>query len=88
MAAMDIERLARFVELPETHRQVLGGYSGAYSLGVGQDPAGGHQAVLILQVEQPCETVFPGTVDIAGEWVPLVVRTRFTPPRPLSGTEA
>jgi hypothetical protein len=47
---MDIEQLASYLEMPEIHRAVLRGYSGAYSLGVGREPERGSEAVLILQV--------------------------------------
>lgn len=81
---MDIEQLASYLEMPEIHREVLRGYSGAYSLGVGREPERGPGAVLILQVEHPGGIVFPPQVNVGGELVPLVVRTRVTPPRPLS----
>lgn len=81
---MDVEKLSHFIELAETHRKVLSGYNGAYSLGVGQDLTRSRDPVLILHVEkQPAESI-PDEVRINGEAVPVVVRTGFVAPRALS----
>jgi hypothetical protein len=81
---MDVEKLSQFVELPETHRKVLSGYRGAYSLGIGQDLARSREPVLILQIEkQPAESI-PNEVRLNGETVPVVVRTGFVAPRAFS----
>lgn len=70
------------IQLPETHREILRGYKGAYSLGVGEEPRLGREPVLILQVERAPEGGFPSRVKLAGHSVPVVVRTGFVAPRP------
>ena len=75
-------RLAGRVGQPDVHRAALSGYSGPYSLGVGNEP--GHpEAVLVLMVPSGVQNAFPSEVDIDGEKVPLVVRQDFKIPTPL-----
>ena len=78
---MDIETLAHFIELPETHRRILSGYQGAYSLGIGQAVQHGGRHLLILQVENQPGHAFPTEIRLDGEIVPLVVRGNFSTPR-------
>ena len=83
---MDAEKLSQFIELPETHRTVLSGYSGAYSLGIGQDQRYGRKPVLILQVESKPAVPFPPEIRLGGESVPVVVKTDFVAPRAFART--
>jgi len=83
---MNVEKLSHFVELAETHRKVLSGYSGAYSLGIGQDLQRGRNPVLILQVEKQSAATFPDEVRLDGETVPVVVRTGFVAPHALASS--
>lgn len=81
---MEINRLSHFIELPETHREILSGYEGTYSLGIGRDDARGEKLVLILQVEQKGAARFPKEIRLDNEVVPVVVRTGFVVPRALA----
>lgn len=81
---MDAEKLSHFIELPETHRKILSGYRGAYSLGVGEDLGRSVDPVLILQIEKLPTISIPKEVRLNGEAVPVVVRTGFVAPRALS----
>lgn len=82
---MNVEKLSRFTSLAETHRRVLSGYVGRYSLGVGHDQLGNGKPVLVLQVENQPEVEFPRVIELDGEAVTLVVKTGFVPPRSLIG---
>lgn len=81
---VDIEKLTRYIELPETHRRILSGYHGAYSLGIGQDAKHGKRHVLILRVENQPDQAFPSEVQFDGETVPILVRGKFRAPRALA----
>jgi hypothetical protein len=82
---MNVEMLSNLLELPETHQQILAGYQGAYSLGIGADPDEiGHDPVLILQVEHWSSRKFPSHVRLDGESIRLVVRDDFTAPTALT----
>jgi hypothetical protein len=77
---MEVEQLARLIERPETHSRLLGGYRGAYSLGVGSENG---DPVLILQVEGTEAATFPRELRVGRETVPVRVRAGFNAPRPL-----
>ena len=81
---MDVENLTHFVQLAETHRKVLSGYRGAYSLGIGEDLTRSRDPVLILHVANQHAESFPYEIRIDGETVPVVVRTGFVAPSALS----
>ena len=78
---MNVERLSEFVEQPEVHRRVLGDHRGPYALGVTQSENG--NAALELSVPLPERDQFPSKIDLAGESVPVIVRTNWKPPVPL-----
>jgi hypothetical protein len=75
---MDTNSLQHFLERPEVLREILAGYSGPYSLGIGRGP------VVILQVEGATESHFPSMIELGGEEVQLVVKRDFRVPVPLS----
>ncbi|MFP3604663.1 hypothetical protein [Paraburkholderia sp. SIMBA_053] len=79
---MEVEALGRLVVQPDVHQEVLAGYTGPYSLGVGKS-AGGRQAVLILQVEKDAGR-FPKHIERDGETVPVVVKTGYVEPQALA----
>ena len=73
--------LGRLIERASTHRKVLGGYSGPYSLGVGNDDVG--EPVLRLSVPN-ASGEFPAFVTLVGKRVRVEVLTNWKPPRPLA----
>jgi len=82
---MEEKLLANRIGQPDIHRAALSGYSGAYSLGVGNEP--GHPGpVLRLSVPFGAQAPFPDWVDVDGEKVRLVVRRDFKVPTPLRGS--
>jgi hypothetical protein len=78
---MDIETLKGMVNRPDVHRTLVSGYTGPYSLGVGQDDT--KQPILVLQVPDASVQHFPSEIKLLGEIVPVVVRSGFRPPMPL-----
>jgi hypothetical protein len=80
---MDVNVLRSYLDRAEVHRSVLRGYTGPYSLGVGRDPESA-ETVLILQVAGAPPRQFPDEVVVAGERVPVLVRTNFKAPTPLT----
>lgn len=78
---MKLKRLMDLVEQPDTHRQLLSDYDGAYSLGVGQREG---DAVLVLQVEPDAPQEFPDEIRLDGESVAVMVEHDFVIPMPLS----
>lgn len=80
---MKIEELVRWVAEPETHRKILGDYSGTYALGVTNSPPSFH-----LQVESNEIERFPDRIRIGGETVPVVVEGGLKRPQPLKSMMA
>ena len=80
---MRADQLSSALQTPELHRQLLGDYAGAYSVGVGRDPEDPSSAVIVLQVEgdQPPNT--PARLQIGSEWVRVITRPGFIVPKPL-----
>ena len=79
---MELNTLRTYLDRPEVHRWILAGYDGPYSLGIGADPrlTG---PVLILRVVATTKRIFPNTIKLEGEVVPIVVKTDFKVPSPL-----
>jgi len=73
---MDTNFLRHALERPEVLREILVGYSGPYSLGIGKGP------VVILQVDDAAKNNFPSMLDLDGEGIPLVVKRNFRVPVP------
>jgi hypothetical protein len=73
------EQLSQLASAPWLHRQLLGDYSGPYSLGVGLDETG--HSVFLLRVDST-ELTVPATVVVQGIPVPVVVRRQFKAPVP------
>jgi len=78
---VNIEQLSQFVQQPETHRRLLDGYSGAYSLGIGRQAG---EFVLVLQLQGDAHPNLPSRVSVGGESVPLLVQNGFTAPSALA----
>jgi hypothetical protein len=79
---MEVETLGRLVVQPDVHREVLAGYTGRYSLGIGKS-AVGQDPVLVLHVEADAGR-FPKQIERNGETVPVVVKTGFIEPQALA----
>jgi hypothetical protein len=75
---MDISSLRHSLERPEVVLQILAGYSGPYSLGIGKGPA------IVLQILDADQIRFPARIFIGGEAVPVIVRRGFRMPEPLT----
>lgn len=75
---MNVKQLLDWVAEPQTHRQIVGDYQGAYALGVTDDPP-----AFALRVEPEDVKNFPDRVTIHGVDVPVVVHGGFGPPKPL-----
>ena len=73
---MTIEDL---MELPETHKAIVGEYQGPYSLGVETEPEFG----FVLKVEPECSGDFPTRVTVAETEFPVRVVYGFVAPTPL-----
>ena len=75
---MQDQQLAAALRRPEVHREVLGNYRGAYSLGVTR--ANG-RAALLLRVEDGVPDHVPSAIVVDGEPVPVIVHGNFQAPR-------
>lgn len=80
---MEMHRLAGLVEHPEVHRRLLGEYDGSYSLGVTTSPTASANPAIRVRVEGTDDLNIPSEIILDGEPVPVLVETRFVPPRPL-----
>lgn len=74
---MDTKQLRHWVNLPQTHQKIVGGYEGCYALGVTDDPPS-----FVLRVEPDDVAIFPDKITIHGVEIPVIVRGGFEPPKP------
>jgi hypothetical protein len=74
---MNAQQLLSWVEQPETHRKIVGDYTGSYALGVTDNPP-----AFVLRVEPGDVAAFPTRVNVDGVEVPVIVEGNFKPPRP------
>ncbi len=79
---MDAKKLMDWVSESQTHRQILGDYTGSYALGVKEDPP-----AFLLRVEPQDVANFPDSVTIHGVHVPVIVHGGFEQPKPLTGRD-
>jgi hypothetical protein len=77
---VDAKKLLNWVNESQTHRQIVGNYTGSYALGVKEDPP-----AFLLRVEPDDVSNFPDHVTIHGVDVPVIVRGGFSQPKPLTG---
>ena len=77
---MQQARLLNLLKQPEVQRQILGDYRGAYGLGVALDPVNRRDLVIQLWVEGEDTGDFPDGIELAGEWVPIIVSPNFRKP--------
>ena len=80
---MDFEKLSRLLESPETHRRLLSGYDGPYSLGVGRSEESAEKPVVVLHLTRAPAKPIPAQIAFDGEWVRVLVQTDFVQPRAL-----
>jgi hypothetical protein len=80
---MDLQRLSKLIETPEFHRQLLGSYAGAYSIGITADPAEPSRPAVRVRVQGATPPAIPSALVIDGETVPVIVHSQFVPPAPL-----
>jgi len=83
---MRFERLAELVESPQVQRTLLGGYAGAYSIGVTSDPVDSGRPAIRVRVEDSSHEV-PSEILLDGEAVPVVSHQDFIRPKPLAVRE-
>jgi hypothetical protein len=79
---MDVGQLVKLVAKPEIHREVLGHYQGAYSLGVTRLDDNDKSGALRLRVENGKPSDFPSQINIHGEEVPVLVDVNWAAPQP------
>lgn len=80
---MGPDELADLLDRPETHRTILGGYQGPYSLGVTRSPDPGGGFCFLLRVADQDPGRFPRVVEIDGCQIPVIVKLNFIKPKPL-----
>lgn len=78
---MNAEKLAEAIRSPETAEDILSGYVGPYSLGVGLRNG---RIVVLLRVKDATGFPFPEQVVFDQEVVPVVVEGGFASPSPTS----
>jgi hypothetical protein len=71
------------VSRPETHRLILDGYHGPYSLGITRCPEGPGGFGLLLRVQGEPPPALPRTVTINDRTIPVIVQGSFRTPEPL-----
>jgi hypothetical protein len=81
---MKPDELAELLDRSETHKVILGNYSGPYSLGVTRSPDSSEGYAFLLKIADA--RGFPSHVNILGHTIRLVVRGGFKPPKPLHAT--
>jgi hypothetical protein len=77
---MDQKRLAQLIELPDVQRKILGGYRGAYSLGLTLHPRDRRRLVISVRIAGSDDHRIPRQVELDGARIPVLVRANFTPP--------
>lgn len=75
---MQDQQLAAALRRPEVHREVLGNYRGAYSLGITRVNG---RAALLLRVEDGMPERVPSEIMVDGESVPVIVYGNFQAPQ-------
>jgi hypothetical protein len=80
---MDVQRLALLLEQPQIHQRLVGGFNRPYTLGLGTDPEEPSRHALILRVEGDEAPDVPSQIELGGEAVKVVTRTRLKPIKPL-----
>lgn len=83
MQTEQLAELAELIEKPEFHRQLMGTFAKAYSVGVGSDPKKPSEPALIIHVEGAEAPNVPGEVEVGGEKVRVIAKTGLKVPRPL-----
>lgn len=84
---MRFERLAELVESPQVQRTLLGGYAGAYSIGVTSDPVDAGRPAIRVRVEDSTHEI-PPEILLDGEAVHVVSHQDFIRPKPLPRRES
>lgn len=77
---MNVEMLSHFLEVPEVQERLLAGYSGKYSLGIGNSPGPTGEPVLVLHVQEGSAIDFPDHLNLDGEVVRVLVQQNFIAP--------
>lgn len=86
--SMTVSQLTKLISQPEIHREVLGLYHGAYSLGVTRLNEDDNRGALRLRVANARASDFPSQINIQGEEIPLLVDVNWAIPKPQQLTVA
>ena len=85
LESMRLEDLEKLIEKPEFHRRLhLDRYHKGYSFGIGRDPITPSKPALYLQVEGDEAPDVPNEIDVGGETIRIIIKTRFKVPSPYS----
>jgi hypothetical protein len=79
-----VAELSALLSRPETHRLILDGYRGPYSLGITRCPEGPGGLGFLLRVHGEPPPGLPRAVTIADRTIPVVVQGWFQAPQPLA----
>lgn len=81
---MDTSKLEDLLTDSTVHKEILGGFDGAYALGIAQVPkVGDPELVLLVDSDDPNR--FKNVIVRDGERIRIKVETGFKPPVPLNG---
>jgi hypothetical protein len=80
---VEIKQLASMLQDKELHRRLVGGFSGAYSVGIGADPDDPEAPAIVLHVEGHTPPQVPRSIDVGDESVRVITKTGFVVPKPL-----
>ena len=80
---MNQDRLADLLERPEVQKEILGNYSGGYSIGLTRDPSRDRQLAIRVRLAAKDAAQIPSKVILDDEVIPVIVQTNFLVPEPL-----
>jgi hypothetical protein len=80
---VEIKRLASMLQDKELNRQLVGTFSGAYSVGIGADPDNPKTPAIVLHVEGEVPPLVPRSIQVGEDSVRVITKTGFVVPMPL-----
>jgi len=80
---VETKELASLLQDWKFHKQLVGAFSGAYSVGIGADPDDPGKPVIMLHVEGKTPPEIPGSIQFGGHSVRVITKTGLVAPKPL-----
>ena len=80
---IEMKQLASLLQDKKLHEQLVGAFSGAYSVGIGADPDDPKKPAIVLQVEGKTPPPTPRSIRLGDDSVRVITKSGFVTPKPL-----